>query len=218
MPLPVTVFEETVEPAVKGFIHHPKIATGEGIVLAHGAGSNSESPLLVAVATGLASLGVTVLRIDLPYRQQRLQGPPPPGSAVGDRAGLRSAAAALRHVVSGPLYLGGHSYGGRQSTILASEDSNIADGLLLLSYPLHPPRKPEERRTAHFPSLRVRSLFIQGTRDPFGTVDDLKQALTLIPAETKIVTVAAAGHELAARSRLLAVGEEIAEAWREFFR
>lgn len=218
MPLPVTAFEEPNDPPVRGYLHTPKIATGEGLVLTHGAGSNCDAPLLVAVSSAMSTIGVTVLRIDLPYRQQRPHGPPVPGSAPRDRNGMRNALAALRRVVSGPLYLGGHSYGGRQATMAAAEDASLVDGLLLLSYPLHPPRRPEDPRTGHFPSLRTKALFIHGARDPFGSTEELREALKLIPAETKMVEFTGVGHELSRRNKLGAAGEEIAEAWREFFR
>jgi predicted alpha/beta-hydrolase family hydrolase len=218
MPLPVQFFEENDDPPVRGFLHNPKVATGEALVLAHGAGSNCEAPLLVSLATALSTMGVTTLRIDLPYRQLRPQGPPVPGSAPRDRAGLRTAINALRRLVTGPFYLGGHSYGGRQSTIVAAEDPALAAGLLLLSYPLHPPRKPEELRTSHFPSVHTKALFIHGSRDPFGNPDAMQEAIRLIPAETKLVLVNGTGHDLARRNDLAEAGESIAEAWREFFR
>jgi predicted alpha/beta-hydrolase family hydrolase len=80
--------------------------------------------------------------------------------------------------------------------MLASEEPGVADGLLLLSYPLHPPQRPAELRTAHFPSLRIPALFVHGTHDGFGSVDELAAALRLIPARTELQPVAGAGHEL----------------------
>ena len=74
----------------------------------------------------------------------------------------------LRGRVGGPVVLGGHSYGGRQATMLAAEEPGVAEALLLLSYPLHPPNKPAQLRTAHFPQLRTPALFVSGTKDPFG--------------------------------------------------
>jgi predicted alpha/beta-hydrolase family hydrolase len=97
---------------------------------------------------------------------------------------------------SGRLFLGGHSYGGRQSSMLCAEERNLVTALLLLSYPLHPPRKPEQQRTQHLPDLHTPALFVSGTRDPFGTTDELKQALKMIPAKTKLVAVEGAGHDL----------------------
>src|SRR5205807_10306226 len=97
---------------------------------------------------------------------------------------------------SGRIFLGGHSYGGRQSSMLCAEEPDIVAGLVLLSYPLHPPRKPTQLRTQHLPSLRTPILFIQGTRDPFGSIAEIEQALKMIPAKTKLVTIEGAGHDL----------------------
>ena len=93
-------------------------------------------------------------------------------------------------------YLGGHSYGGRQASMLCAEEPDLVAGLLLLSYPLHPPRKPEQQRTQHLPDLRTPSLFVHGTRDPFGTVAELEQALKMIPGKTKLLVVEGGGHDL----------------------
>lgn len=98
--------------------------------------------------------------------------------------------------MSGRVFLGGHSYGGRQATMLVSEDSSVAPALLLLSYPLHPPGKPAQLRTAHFPKLSARCLFAHGTRDEFGTVDEMTEALATIAGETRLFTVEGAGHDL----------------------
>jgi predicted alpha/beta-hydrolase family hydrolase len=97
----------------------------------------------------------------------------------------------------GPLILAGHSYGGRQASMLAAEDASVADFLLLLSYPLHPPLKPTQQRTAHFPSLHVPCLFVHGTKDSFGTIDEITEALRLIAAPTQLSIVDRAGHDLA---------------------
>jgi uncharacterized protein len=169
------------------------------LVLAHGAGSSSEAPLLVAVADALAALGTAVLRCDLPFRQASPSGPPRAGWAPRDRDGLRAAAAVARHRAPGRVFLGGHSYGGRQATILTAEEPGLAAALLLLSYPLHPPRRPTERRTAHFPQLRTTALFVHGARDPFGSPEDMREALGLIPAPTRLLTIEGAGHDLGRR-------------------
>jgi uncharacterized protein len=166
------------------------------VVLTHGAGSNAQAPLLVALAETFSAAGFTVLRCDLPYRQLRHWGPPGPGDATRDRAGLKNAIAALKATTPGSVYLAGHSYGGRQSSMLCAEEPDLVLGLLLLSYPLHPPRKPEQQRTQHLPSLHTPTLFVHGTRDPFGSIAELEQALKMIPAKTKLVAVEGAGHDL----------------------
>ena len=169
----------------------------DALVITHGAGGNCEMPLLVAVAESFAASGVTVLRCNLPFRQKRVSGPPHAGSAAVDRAGLKQAVSAMRAMVPGRVFLGGQSYGGRQASLLAAEDRDAAHGLLLLSYPLHPPGKPGQLRTSHFPSLRIPSVFVQGSSDPFGSFEEIQAALKLIPAPAVLVEIGNAGHDLA---------------------
>ncbi|HVO98081.1 MAG TPA: alpha/beta fold hydrolase [Bryobacteraceae bacterium] len=181
---------------VQGYLHGPPNPNGNGLVITHGAGSNSDTALLRAVAEAFAQAGVTVLRCDLPFRQQRPKGPPFPAQAGRDREGLRRAAEAMRELVPGRVFLGGHSYGGRQASMLAAEETGLADALLLLSYPLHPPRKPQDLRTGHFGSLNTPALFVHGTRDSFGSIDEMRAVLELIPARTDLAVVDGAGHSL----------------------
>jgi uncharacterized protein len=188
--------DNAADPKVRGYLHLPETPNADGLVLSHGAGSNAQAPLLIALAETFSAAGFTVLRCDLPYRQARSFGPPGPGDAARDRAGLKNALAAMKKMISGRLFLGGHSYGGRQSSMLCAEEPNLVSALLLLSYPLHPPRKPEQRRTQHLPDLHTPALFVSGTRDPFGAIDELKQALKMIPAKTKLLAVEGAGHDL----------------------
>jgi hypothetical protein len=164
------------------------------MLLSHGAGGNSQNPLMVAVAQAFCEAGYCVLRWDLPFRQARPRGAPG-GSGERDRDGIRQAAQVLRQETGGvPMYLAGQSYGGRQSSMVAAEDASVADGLLLLSYPLHPPGKPAQLRVEHFPALRVPILFVHGTRDPFGTVDELREAIKNIPGKARLQVVEGAGH------------------------
>lgn len=166
------------------------------LLLTHGAGSNRNAPLLVAVAAAFSEKGVEVVRYDLPFRQERPHGPPRPGDAARDREGLRGELLRIRETKPERLWLGGHSYGGRQASILAAEEPGLADALLLLSYPLHPPRKLDQRRTAHFPKLRTPAFFVSGSRDPFGSLDELSSAITLIPDPVKLLGIDGAGHDL----------------------
>ena len=195
-----SVFDQDVDPHVRGWVHAPPDPRGDALILTHGAGSNCEAPLLVALAETFCGHGYTVLRCDLPFRQERHFGPPSPGNAERDRAGLRNAVAATRKTVNGKsdgkVFLGGHSYGGRQATMLCAEKHDLVSGLLLLSYPLHPPRKPEQLRTQHLPNLRTPCLFVHGTRDPFGSIEEIKKALQLIPAKNELLEVEGAGHDL----------------------
>jgi predicted alpha/beta-hydrolase family hydrolase len=188
--------DDSLDPAVRGFLHTPANPNGDALILTHGAGSNCNAPLLCALGDAFAGHGYVVLRCDLPFRQERRTGPPFPGKAERDRAGLRNAIAVLGKTVTGRIFLGGHSYGGRQSTMLSAAEPGLVSGLLLLSYPLHPPRKPEQLRVQHLPNLRAPSLFVQGTRDPFGSIEEITNALQQIPAKTELMTVESAGHDL----------------------
>jgi predicted alpha/beta-hydrolase family hydrolase len=132
---------------------------------------------------------VTALRFDLPFRQARRLGPPSPAAAPRDRDGLRQAVRALQRIVSRRAFAGGHSYGGRQASMALAEDPALAGALLLLSYPLHPAGKPNRVRDAHLPGLRVPTLFVHGTRDPFGAVAEIEAARALIPERTALLTV-----------------------------
>jgi hypothetical protein len=187
--------DNAVDPKVRGYLHLPDTPNNDGLILTHGAGSNAQAPLLIALAETFCAAGLTVLRCDLPYRQSRSFGPPGPGDAARDRAGLKNALAAMNKF-SARLFLGGHSYGGRQSSMLCAEDPGLVAALLLVSYPLHPPRKPEQQRTQHLPDLRTPALFVSGTRDPFGSIAELQQALKMVPAKTKLLPVEGAGHDL----------------------
>lgn len=214
----MSVFEDaSATPAVRGFLHTPDGPPCHGLVLTHGAGSNSRAPLLVAVAEAFCAAGIAVLRSDLAFRQARPHGPPFPAMAAQDRAGLACAVRTMRARLPGKIFLGGHSYGGRQSTMLAAEEPELAAGLLLLSYPLHPPRRPAELRTAHFPKLATPALFVQGTRDPFGSIDEMRAAVAAIAAPHEILAIEGAGHDLGGKGSKAPVVEAALTAFRLLF-
>ena len=196
--------DDSLMPAVRGFLHSPANPNGDVLILTHGAGSNCNAPLLVALSEAFSARDWTVLRCDLPFRQERPTGPPFPGNAERDRAGLSNAVAAMRKLTSGRIFLGGHSYGGRQSTMLCAAEPDLVSGLLLLSYPLHPPRKPEQLRIQHLPNLHTPSLFVHGTRDPFGSIEEVERALQLIPARKELLKVEGAGHDLGFKGKVQA--------------
>jgi uncharacterized protein len=194
--VPKAFVDDAVNPAVRGFLHSPADPNGDALILTHGAGSNCNAPLLAALAEAFAESNYTVLRCDLSFRQDRRTGPPFPGNAERDRAGLKNAVVVMHKSVAGRIFLGGHSYGGRQASMLCAAETDLVSGLLLLSYPLHPPRKPEQLRTQHLPNLHTPCLFVQGTRDPFGSIEEIERALELIPAKKELLRVEGAGHDL----------------------
>ncbi len=175
--------------------------------------------MLVAIAEAFAEAGYNVLRCDLPFRQARNFGPPRPGDAVRDRAGLKHAVETMRTLVSAQVFLGGHSYGGRQASMLCAEEPGLADGLLLLSYPLHPPRKPEQPRTSHFAKLQTPALFVQGARDPFGTIAEIEAAMKLIPGKSELLAIENVGHDLGFKGKLKheELPGKVLQSFRRFF-
>jgi len=203
------------DPPVRGFLHRPSALSETGLVLTHGAGANCQTPLLVALAEAFCQSGFTVLRCDLPFRQLRPHGPPHNSSAQ-DQAGLRSAVECLRRLGPTRVFLGGHSYGGRQASMLAASEPGVVEALLLFSYPLHPPRRPDQLRTQHFPRLQTPALFVSGTRDGFGSPEEMSDALALIPARTQLVPVEGAGHELLNPRNRTALPANIVQAFSSF--
>jgi predicted alpha/beta-hydrolase family hydrolase len=191
---------------IRGTLHRPDAESGDAFALTHGAGGNSNTPLLIKLARACADQGHLALRYDLPFRVTRSAGPPFPAGATRDREGIAAAIAAVRGMAGGRVIAGGHSYGGRQTSMLAAEQPGIADALLLLAYPLHPPHKPEQKRTAHLPNLRTPVLFVHGTADPFASPEELREAIALIPAPTDLLIVEGAAHNL---SRAAGLATEI---------
>lgn len=180
-------------PPVRGSLHRAE--STDVLILTHSAGGNSNAPLLVAVAEEFAKRGMNVLRCDLPFRQRKPHGPPL-RTASEDQQGLRRAAELMRAQFSGRVFLGGHSYGGRMASMLLAADPLVADALLLLSYPLHPPKKPQQMRTQHFPELVTPTLFVQGTKDEFATIDEIDAARKLAAGKNELLVIEGAGHSL----------------------
>ena len=180
---------------LQGWLHRPSGKPRAALAVTHGAGGNAESPLIVAIAEQWASAGSLVLRYNLPYRQRRPKGPPS-GSAKADQAGIVAAANYLREIAGDvPLYIAGQSYGGRMSSMVAaSEGRDACDGLILFSYPLHPPGNAAKLRTEHFPEIKIPAFFVHGTRDPFGSPEEMETAQGLLGGPSQLYIVEGAGH------------------------
>jgi uncharacterized protein len=185
--------------AIAGIAHEPKGKAKGVVVLTHGAGGSRESPLLKKICDEWARRGWLAVRYNLPYRRRRPKGPPS-GSAKADQAGILEAVATVRELADGPIIAGGHSYGGRLTSMAIADDGLTVEVLTLFSYPLHPPGKPERARTEHLPRITAPTVFTHGTSDPFGTIDELRPAAALIPAPTEIVEVTGARHDLGSKT------------------
>ena len=184
--------------AIAGVAHSPATDPTGIVLLTHGAGGSRESPMLKKVCDEWARRGWLAVRYDLPYRRRRPKGPPS-GSATADQAGIVEAVALARSSTKGSVLAGGHSYGGRM-TSMAVADGLAVDGLVLFSYPLHPPGKPERARTEHLPRITAPTVFTHGTSDPFGTIDELRGAVALVSAPTELVEVTGARHDLGSKT------------------
>ncbi len=149
-----------------------------GFLVTHGAGSDRNHRLSLALE---GALPLPVRRMDFPYRKIGRKGPPDRAPKLIAEIVMEAEAFAAELGVDGAdLVLGGRSMGGRMCSMAVAEGLP-ACGLVMLSYPLHPPKKPENLRTEHFPSLRVPSLFVNGDRDPFGTPEEMDRELAAIP-------------------------------------
>lgn len=143
------------------------------IALAHGAGAAMDTPFMNRIATGLADHGLRVARFEFPYMaQRRIDGKRrgPNTARVLDET-WRQVIATLRPAQR--LIIGGKSMGGRIASMVAVDEA--VDGVICLGYPFHPPAKPEKLRTAHLEAIRVPTLIVQGTRDPFGRPDEVER-------------------------------------------
>ncbi|ETB17382.1 alpha/beta hydrolase [Mycobacterium avium subsp. avium 11-4751] len=187
---------------IAGIDHRPDGFPEGVVVLTHGAGGNRDSPLLQQVCEEWAQCGWLAVRYNLPFRRRRPTGPPS-GSGAADRAGIVEAITLCRGLADGPLIAGGHSYGGRQTSMVVAAGDAAVDVLTLFSYPVHPPGKPERARTEHLPAITVPTVFTHGTSDPFGTPEELNAAAALVGGTTAVVEIASARHDL--RSKTLNV-------------
>ncbi len=179
--------------------------TVAGVLLYSGAGTNAQHPALVALEDALRAefVDLVVQRVDFPYRREGRKLPdraPKLVAAVHDEV---NAFAESLGVSTASLVIGGRSMGGRMCSMAIADGLQVA-GLLCMSYPLHPPKKPEKLRIEHFPGIRVPSLFISGSRDDFGTPDELRMHINTIPVPSEIVILEGKGHDLANADEIIA--------------
>jgi predicted alpha/beta-hydrolase family hydrolase len=171
------------------------------ILLAHGAGAPMDSASMTATAAALAGAGIGVARFEFAYMAARRDGarkPPPRAETLVPE--YRAAVAALG--TSGPLIIGGKSMGGRVASMAADSllDEGAIVGLLCLGYPFHPPEKPAQLRTAHLADLRTPTLICQGTRDAFGTRDEV--ADYALSPRIELLWLEDGDHDLKPRKRV----------------
>jgi len=169
------------------------------VVLAHGAGAGMRHRHMQAIADAFEKSGLATLRFDFPFIEEGRNRVDSPDVAT---ARIAAAAAAARERTSLPLWLGGHSFGGRMASHAALDPKLGAAGLIFCSFPLHNPGKPATTRAAHLASVRKPMLFLSGTRDPLATPDLLRGVVAALPhAELHWLDTADHGYRVLKRSR-----------------
>jgi uncharacterized protein len=158
----------------------------DALILAHGAGAGQHHPFMVRFARALSERGVAVMTFNFPYMEQKRRVPDRMPQLIACYRAVMAAARDLIHGAQERLFIGGKSMGGRAATHVAADDPDLViSGIVLLGYPLHPPGRPDQTRDAHLPDVRRPMLFVQGSRDTFGTPSELKPILgSLSPAPT----------------------------------
>ncbi|MEZ5320201.1 MAG: alpha/beta family hydrolase [Vicinamibacterales bacterium] len=199
--------------------HHPAADAGAPVlVFGHGAGAGHDHPWIRRVAAGLAARGIAVATFDFPYRAE--------GRKLPDKGPVleEAFASAWREVAAGaagvPLLAGGKSMGGRIASQAAAGGALVPApaGLVFFGYPLHPPGRPAQRRDRHLPSITAPLCFLHGTRDPFGTPEEMQALVSTLPLAT-LALFEDGDHSLVARKRqdpdgrLLDRALDVAAAW-----
>jgi len=176
-----------------------------GVVLFPGAGSSASHASLVSLEEALSPLPVA--RIDFPYRRAGKSFPDKtPVLVECVRSEVRAFAEQLG-VQTSQLLIGGRSMGGRMCSMAVADETDPLDvaALVLMSYPLHPPKKPENLRTEHLPRINVLTLCISGTKDNFGSPEELESAFSVVPARVQWHWVQNGRHELAKADAEIAI-------------
>ncbi|HMC51981.1 MAG TPA: alpha/beta family hydrolase [Acidimicrobiales bacterium] len=179
------------------------------VLLTPGAGSGRDHPSLVATEEAMRPHGVAVARMDFPYRKAGRRAPdrlPVLVAAVVEGA---AELAATADVPPGAIVVGGRSLGGRVCSVAVSQGL-AARAVVLVSYPLHPPGRPDRLRVEHLPALEVPCLFVSGTRDAFARPDELQEAVAAIPGPVTHVWIEGGDHGLRRRDA------EVADAVRDW--
>ena len=182
--------------AVTALVYPADGRAAASLILAHGAGAGQQSTFMVAFARGIAALGIDVITFDFPYITQKRRIPD--RGPVLEACYLAVMEAVRRDIESARRFLvvGGKSMGGRIATQVAADRDLKVTGLVLLGYPLHPPGRPAVMRAAHLPAIRRPMLFVQGSRDNFGTPSELNPILAGLSPPPTLHVVTGGDHSL----------------------
>jgi predicted alpha/beta-hydrolase family hydrolase len=189
----VARFSFAVGDASTTALAYPADGARATLILGHGAGAPQTHPWMVKMSTALAARGVAVVTFNFPYAEARRRAPDKNDVL---EATWRAAIAAVRARGATQLLLGGKSMGGRIATQVAAQGGLEEAGLVLLGYPLHPPGKPAQLRAAHLPRVASPMLFVQGSRDSFGTPEELRPIVEGLARGTRLYVVEGGDHSL----------------------
>ena len=167
---------------------------GVTIILGHGAGADQMSGFMRMAAEGLAARGLDALTFNFLYKEQKRGAPDPKAKLESCYRAVIDAARALKKLKDNRLVIGGKSMGGRIASQVAAEDSNGIAGLVYLGYPLHPPGRLDKMRDEHLPQIKAPMLFVQGSRDAFGTEDEIKSIIKKHRLKADLYVVASGDH------------------------
>jgi predicted alpha/beta-hydrolase family hydrolase len=185
------------------------------LVLGHGAGSGQHSGFMVEAGRQLSARAIAVATFDFPYIAAGRKSPDKaPVLEEAWRAAIAEARAdeAFRSL---PLFIGGKSMGGRIASHVAAQGVEGVSGLVFLGYPLHPPGRPQQRRDAHLPSIAQPMLFVQGSRDEFGTAGEIRELLPRLNPHAQLFEVADGDHSFKVRVKI--TGKKQAAVFTEIF-
>ncbi len=201
---------------VSGVLAVPKGAgalAGVAVALAHGAGADMTHPFLSAVHEGLAARGAVVLKSNFPYTEAGRKAPDAPAKLLATARATAAWLAARPEAKGRALVLGGKSMGGRIATHLGAQGLDGLSAIVALGYPLHPPGKPDQPRTAHLPSIEVPVLIVQGERDTFGTPSEFAPVLKTMRAPVTLHVVTGGDHSLTVRGRTSPEVYDVVHDW-----
>jgi hypothetical protein len=201
--------------SARHYAAHAGVGEPIALILAHGAGAGHLHPFMVGFGTNLAARGIDVVTFNFPYKESRRKVPD--RAAALEQAYLAVIADTRQRTPAAArsLFIGGKSMGGRMASHVAAHHAETAgplSGLVFLGYPLHPPGRPDQLRDAHLPSISAPLLFVQGSRDAFGTPEELRPVLARLSAPAGLVVVEGGDHSFtvprgSGRSRDEVLGE-----------
>jgi uncharacterized protein len=190
---------------------------GVTLLLGHGAGADQTSAFMVSFATGLAARGVDTITFNFLYTEQGRRAPDTNNKLETCYRAAIDAVRGLRKLKVTRLLIGGKSLGGRIASQVAATGVDDLAGLVFLGYPLHAPGKVDQPRTAHLPQIQAPLLFLQGTRDPFGTPDELREIIKKLKLPATIYEVTGGDHSFTVPKKWPASQQEVYAAAQEAF-